>query len=118
MAGISKDARKLNLAQSIYDEGVDKWLAIMLKLSPDVEEMDDILHGYAMGKKDPKYKISMAQHSALKDRFNFWASFMKSPDKAVAHINDGLKKAHTKSPNTKTKIEKTQLAVFSTIAKK
>ena len=117
MAGISKDMRKLNLAQSLYDEGVDKWLAIITELNSEVLEIHDILRGYAAGDKESKYQLTIAQHGALKDRFNFWASFMKAPDKAVAHINNGLKKAHSKNPNKSQTIKKPQLAVFSPKAK-
>ena len=116
MAGISKDARKVNRAQAIYDDGVNHWLAIIEDLNSEILEINDILRGYAAGDDDPKYKLTPAQQGALKDRFSFWASFMKSPERALAKINDGLKKQHT---NSKSKTQKSQptLAVFSTKAK-
>ncbi|MCP4392708.1 MAG: hypothetical protein GY804_00280 [Alphaproteobacteria bacterium] len=119
MVGISKDARKLNLAQSLYDDGVDSWLAIVAELNIEILEINDILRGYAAGESDKKYQISSKQHSALQDRFTFWANFMKAPDKAVAHINNGLKKEHKKqSKKTETIQHTPQLAVFSPKAKK
>ena len=117
MAGISKDARKLNLAQSLYDDGVDSWLAIIAELNDEILEINDILRGYAAGDDDKKYQISSKQHSALQERFTFWTAFMKAPDKAVAHINDGLKKQNKKSKKKDIPTPRPQLAVFSPKAK-
>ncbi|MCP3921279.1 MAG: hypothetical protein GY714_01710 [Desulfobacterales bacterium] len=117
MAGITKDARKLNLAQSLYDDGVNSWLAIIAELNTEILEINDILRGYAAGDTRKKYQISTKQHSALQDRFTFWTQFMKAPDKAVAHINDGLKKQNKKSSKNETIQHKPQLAVFSPKAK-
>lgn len=119
MAGISKDARKVNTAQKIWDKGVDKWIKDFKEVNDSIDEINDLLHGYALGKSDEKYAISTARLSALKDQKSFWTSCMKQPEKWMAHINDGLKKAvlsHKTSNSTST--SPPQFAVFSTHAKK
>lgn len=120
MAGISKDARKVNTAQKIYDNGVDKWLADFREVNNSIDEINDLLHGYALGKEDPIYKLSSGRLAALKDQKSFWMSCMKNPEKWLGHINDGVKKATSGSSKSAKKEEahKAPVAVFSTKAKK
>ena len=63
-------------------------------LNEEIIEINDILRGYAMGEDDPKYQISTQQHAALKQRFDLWKSFVQSPDKILAHVNNELRKKH------------------------
>lgn len=116
MAGISKDARKVNTAQKIYDKGVDKWLADFKAVNDSIDEINDLLHGYALGKEDPTYKLSPGRLAALKDQKSFWMSCMKNPEKWLGHINDGVKKASNGSSKSARKEDapKAPVAVFST----
>lgn len=118
MAGISKDARKARKAQQLYDDGVNKWLSDFERINKSIDEINDLLHGYALGKKDEKYSLSTSQASALKDQKSFWTSCMKQPEKWMAHINNGLKKAVNPSKSSSSISTPPQLAVFSTHAKK
>lgn len=118
MAGISKDARKVNTAQKLYDTGVDKWLKDFKNVNDSIDIINDLLHGYALGKEDEMYNLSAARLTALKDQKSFWTSCMKSPEKWMANINDGLKKAANGSRSSiNSSTPAPQLAVFSTNAK-
>ena len=119
MAGISKDARKVNAAQRIWDKGVDKWIKDFKEVNDSIDEINDLLHGYALGKSGDKYNLNTARLSALRDQKSFWTSCMKQPEKWMAHINDGLKKkVNSNKSSSYTSTTQPQLAVFSTHAKK
>ncbi len=118
MAGISKDARKVNTAQKLYDNGVDKWLADFKRVNDSIDEINDLIHGFTMGNEASKYQLSNARLTALKDQKSFWTSCMKTPEKWMANINDGLKQATKSSKESKSLTQpQTKLAVFSTKAK-
>lgn len=119
MAGISKDSRKVNSAQKIYDSGVDKWLADFKIVNDSIDEINDLLHGYALGKSDEKYQLPPARLAALKDQKSFWTNCMKNPEKWLNNANDGIKRTLSgNTSTTKKEPEKpVQLAVFSTKAK-
>ncbi len=119
MAGISKDARKVNAAQRIWDKGVDKWIKDFKEVNDSIDEINDLLHGYALVNKAEKYNLSTTRYSALKDQKSFWTSCMKQPEKWMAHINDGLKKTvNANKSSSSISTTPPQLAVFSTQAKK
>ena len=94
MPRLNKDEKKVQLAQKAYDKGLDNFLTIIEDLNEEIIEINDILRGYAMGEDDPKYQISTQQHAALKQRFDLWKSFVQSPDKILAHVNNELRKKH------------------------
>lgn len=91
MANISKDARKVNKAQKLYDESVDQYLDIIESLNSQIPEIYDILQGIAMGRTEDKYQVTSSRHAALKDQFNFWKENIKNPDKILANIDNELK---------------------------
>ena len=123
MAGISKDARKVNRAQKLYDDGLEKWLRDFKRINDSIDEINDLIHGYTMGKgaDDERYQLSTTRFNALKDQKSFWTSCMKQPEKWMAHINDGLKKevlsSKSSTPSSNSSSQP-QLAVFSSQAKK
>ena len=94
MAGITKDEKRVNRAQSLYDNGLDKFLDIITQIDKDIPEICDILHGSAMDKPDEKYQITKERRAALKDQLALWKANVQNPEKVLAQINDGLKKSH------------------------
>ncbi len=94
MPNITKDERKVNRAQRLYDDSVDKYLNLIEKINDDIPEIVDLLHGYAMGKKEEKYQLTSAQYGALKEQLNIWKANVQNPEKILANINNKLKKVH------------------------
>ena len=120
MAGISKDERNLNKAQSLYDEGVEHYLSITERLNADALEMFDILEGLRKGLPDDKYQITPRQEKALNAQFKLWMSKVENPERAMSFLHGALKDKYTNAPKQQEEqqsSEKTQFAQFSNIAK-
>lgn len=98
MANISKDERNLNKAQSLYDEGVNHYLAIAEKLNAEALDMFDILEGIRKGRPETKYQITPRQEKALNSQFKLWMSTVENPEKALSHLHGALKEKYTKAP--------------------
>lgn len=116
MANITKDQRKVNKAQDLYDKGSEHYLNMIEMISKDIPEICDILHGVAMGKKGDKYKVSKERVASLKDQLNIWKANVQNPEKILAHIDNGLKKAYKKGQSkggSNSKPSQPKLAVFS-----
>lgn len=105
MPSLKPDEKKVQIAQKLYDKGVDEFLSIISSIQVDIVEICDIIHGSTMdwGKDadpdntdDPlhKYNISQSQYAALKEQRNFWLQFIRAPDKVLAHINNELREKH------------------------
>ena len=97
MVAITKDDRRVNKAQALYDSGLGKLQTLIEQIDRDIPEISDILHGHAMGKSDAKYQISKEVRSALREQLNLWKANVQNPERVLANINDGLKKSHGSS---------------------
>jgi chromosome segregation ATPase len=114
MATMPKDERKLLEAQRVYDDSLDKYLKMMKELTAEIEEINDLIHGYTMRKTDEKYQLTTPQYNALKDRFNFWKSNLQNPDKVLDHINSNLRnKNKNKNKSSDTPSDLPKVAIFN-----
>lgn len=118
MANIPKDERQVNRAQKLYDQGVDQYLNIIEDLNKNIPDIYDIIQGYRMARPEERYQLTSSQYGALKDHFNLWLSNVQNPEKALAHINNELKKKYSKQKHPEgTSSNKPKLAVFSPTAR-
>lgn len=115
MANITKDERRVNKAQTLYDSSLEHYLAMIEKINQDIPEICDILHGVAMGRSEPKYQVDNRQITQLEKQLAVWKANVQNPDKVLANINDELKKkfGSQKSPDQDNSSNKPKLAVFS-----
>jgi len=118
MANITKDERRVNKAQTVYDSSLENYLAMVDRINQDIPEICDILHGVAMGRTESKYQIDNRQLAQLEKQLNVWKANVQNPDKVLANINDELKKkfGSQKKPD-KENSSTPKLAVFSPTAK-
>ena len=94
MSGITNEERKVARAQKLYNEGVDQYLKIIEDLNEKIPDIYDTIHGVAMGRKGKKYDVTSMQYGALKDQFHLWKSNIQNPEKAIAHLNNELRKKY------------------------
>lgn len=116
MANIPKDERNLNKAQSLYDKGVEHYLAITEQLNDEALEMFDILEGIRKGRTEDKYQVTPRQEKAIRSMFKLWMSTVENPEKALSHLHGALKEKYTKSPkrsDSTQKASKPSIALFS-----
>ena len=113
MVAITKDERRVNKAQTLYDNGLDKYLDMIALIDKDVDNIKNLIHGYALGKPDVKYQLTVTQYNALKDQLNTWKAHNQNPEKVLSQINDGLKKKFGQQNNPVMGTTKPNVAIFS-----
>jgi Mg2+ and Co2+ transporter CorA len=118
MANITKDSRRVNKAQEVYDDSLDNFLKMIEDINKDIPEICDILHGVAMGKTTGKYNVNARQLQQLEKQLSVWKANVQNPDKVLSSLNNELKKKFNSDKDQQKSSTKPKVAVatFSSTA--